>query len=201
MSGFINNASSKVGDIQSFEDINIKTDTVLINNTDLNFNTESLNAKNGSSNDLVDLTDLIGDNKTLYNSSNNNINTNEITELGSLSKEEYQSELKKVEDYYSEQLKYLNGILRDSNKDGIQDQLDEINNAIKTINDTEARSIYNTNADLDAFVKKTIPKVMEKYNINSYQELVDLQKQLNNATIEINQQINTINNQKSSAKY
>ena len=60
MSGFINDASSKVGSIQSFDDINIKKDTTFVNNTDLNASNiiDISISNNSTNNDVVNLEDL-----------------------------------------------------------------------------------------------------------------------------------------------
>ena len=208
MSGFVNDASSKVGSIQSFDDINIKKDTTFVNNTDLNASNiiDISISNNSTNNDVVNLEDLINNTTTLY--SINNVEADKeiesetkILETGSLTKEEYEEEIKKVENYYIEQLEYLNQLLSNSNKDGIQDQYNELTEALKTIEVTEARSIYNTKADLDAFVNKTIPKVMEKYGLSSYQELVELQNALKNSVMQLQEEIKTVTNEKESAKY
>ena len=208
MSGFINDASSKVGSIQSFDDINIKKDTTFVNNTDLNASNiiDISISNNSTNNDVVNLEDLINNTTPLYSINNGEADKEiesetKILETGSLTKKEYDEEIKKLEDYYIEQLEYLNQLLSNSNKDGIQDQYNELTEALKTIEATEARSIYNTKTDLDAFVKKTIPKVMEKYELNSYQELVDLQKALENSVMQLQEEIKFVTNEKESAKY
>ena len=125
--------------------------------------------------------------------------------IGSMNQEEYDNFIKGIEDYYQVQIDILTDILEkeDTNGNkGLNEQLDEVNKVVMIIKSSaEANSRYGASENPSTIAVTLFKNQLESVGVNSYEELLVKQSDLQNKVNEATEAIKACKNAKDSAKY
>ena len=120
--------------------------------------------------------------------------------VGNLSPEEYDKFIGGVEDYYDEQVKILEGLLKTEDHNGLEDMYNDLLGYTTLMTNKNVGDMYSkTRAEY--YEKQYLETLQEKYGVTDYASVVALQNETKAKIDEINEAIKMSKNLKDSAKY